>query len=108
MLLAGGRAKRILLIEDDAGIREGMGDLLALEGYRVDRAANGEEGLARARELRPDVVTLDIRMPKLGGLQTLERLMAEQHVPADLAAEVWRLLAGEQQRLAEPAEISEV
>ena len=51
--------------------------------------ADGEEGLAKARELRPDVVTLDVKMPRLGGLETLERLMAEQPVPgpADVHAD---------------------
>ena len=44
-------------------------------------AADGEEGLRKARELKPDVVTLDIKMPRLGGLETLERLMAEQPLP---------------------------
>ena len=47
----------------------------------VGIAGDGEEGLAKARELRPDVVTLDVKMPRLGGLETLERLMAEQPVP---------------------------
>jgi two-component system chemotaxis response regulator CheB len=47
----------------------------------VGFAGDGEEGLAKARELRPDVVTLDVKMPRLGGLETLERLMAEQPVP---------------------------
>ena len=46
----------------------------------VGTAADGEEGLEKARELQPDVVTLDIKMPKLGGLETLERLMAERPV----------------------------
>jgi two-component system chemotaxis response regulator CheB len=47
----------------------------------VGTAADGEEGLAKARTLRPDVVTLDVKMPRLGGLEVLERLMAEQPVP---------------------------
>lgn len=66
--------KRILLIEDDAGIREGIGDLLTLEGYRVDRAANGEEGLALLRRPdRPALVIVDLVMPVMNGVQFLER-----------------------------------
>jgi two-component system chemotaxis response regulator CheB len=74
---------RVLVVDDSAFVRKavermlGTADDIEVVGF----AADGEEGLARARELRPDVVTLDIRMPKLGGLETLERLMAEQPVP---------------------------
>ena len=47
----------------------------------VGTAGDGEEGLRKVRELAPDVVTLDVKMPRLGGLETLERLMREQPVP---------------------------
>ncbi len=74
---------RVLVVDDSAFVRKAVGRMLApaedieVVGYAKD----GEEGLAMARELRPDVVTLDVRMPRLGGLETLERLMAEQPVP---------------------------
>ena len=74
---------RVLVVDDSAFVRKAVERMLgATEDIEVvGFAADGEAGLARARELRPDVVTLDIRMPKLGGLETLERLMAEQPVP---------------------------
>jgi two-component system, chemotaxis family, protein-glutamate methylesterase/glutaminase len=74
---------RVLVVDDSAFVRKavermlGTADDIEVVGF----AADGVEGLARARELRPDVVTLDVRMPRLGGLETLERLMAEQPVP---------------------------
>jgi two-component system chemotaxis response regulator CheB len=74
---------RVLVIDDSAFVRKavermlGGADDIEVCGF----AADGEEGLRRARELRPDVVTLDIKMPRLGGLETLERLMAEQPLP---------------------------
>jgi two-component system chemotaxis response regulator CheB len=74
---------RVLVVDDSAFVRKavkrmlGAADDIEVVGF----AADGEEGLAKARELQPDVVTLDIRMPRLGGLETLERLMAERPVP---------------------------
>ncbi len=63
---------RVLVVDDSAFVRKAVGRMLgaADDIEVVGYAADGEEGLARARELRPDVVTLDIRMPKLGGLET--------------------------------------
>ena len=74
---------RVLVIDDSAFVRKAVERMLgAAEDIEVcGSAADGEEGLRKARELKPDVVTLDIKMPRLGGLETLERLMAEQPVP---------------------------
>jgi len=74
---------RVLVVDDSAFVRKAVERMLgaADDIEVVGLAADGEEGLAKARELQPDVVTLDVRMPRLGGLETLERLMAEQPVP---------------------------
>jgi two-component system chemotaxis response regulator CheB len=74
---------RVLVVDDSAFVRKAIERMLGpVEDIEVvGFAADGEEGLAKARELKPDVVTLDVRMPRLGGLETLERLMAEQPVP---------------------------
>jgi len=76
------RRSRVLIIDDSAFVRTAVTRMLgeAADLEVVGTAANGEEGLEKARELRPDVVTLDIKMPRLGGLETLERLMAERPV----------------------------
>jgi two-component system chemotaxis response regulator CheB len=77
------RKIRVLVVDDSAFVRKAVVRMLgeAEDIEVVGTAADGEEGLAKAHELRPDVVTLDIKMPKLGGLETLERLMAERPVP---------------------------
>jgi two-component system chemotaxis response regulator CheB len=77
------RKIRVLVVDDSAFVRKAVERMLgpADDIEVVGFAADGEEGLAKARELVPDVVTLDVKMPRLGGLETLERLMAEQPVP---------------------------
>ncbi len=74
---------RVLVVDDSAFVRRAVERMLhtADDIEVVGTAGDGEEGLRKARELRPDVVTLDIKMPRLGGLETLERLMAEQPLP---------------------------
>jgi DNA-binding NtrC family response regulator len=65
----------ILVVDDEEVIRDVLGSLLAEEGYSVDLAATGEEGLDRF-QLRPyDVVLLDVSMPGIGGLRTLEEIL---------------------------------
>jgi DNA-binding response OmpR family regulator len=74
--------KRILLVEDDESISLGLRMNLEAEGYDVDVAEDGERGLSRAREWDPDLVILDVMLPKLNGLEVLRRLRAEsRHVP---------------------------
>jgi DNA-binding response OmpR family regulator len=58
---------RILIIEDEAPMRTALADLLTAEGYRVLTAADGESGLQRALDEKPDLILLDIMMPKLDG-----------------------------------------
>ncbi|HTY89457.1 MAG TPA: response regulator transcription factor [Candidatus Acidoferrum sp.] len=58
---------RILIIEDEAPMRTALADLLAAEGYRVLTAVDGESGLQRALDEKPDLILLDIMLPKLDG-----------------------------------------
>jgi C4-dicarboxylate-specific signal transduction histidine kinase len=60
---------RILLIEDDADLSEALGDVLEESGHDVIRAIDGEDGLRKMRESRPDVVVLDLMMPHVDGWQ---------------------------------------
>ena len=59
--------ERILVIEDEAAMRTALADLLTSEGYRALTAADGERGLERALDEKPDLILLDIMMPKLAG-----------------------------------------
>ncbi len=68
---------RILLVEDDPGIRQGIADFLAFEGYGVDVAANGDEALAYLRGARPGLLVLDLVMPVMNGPQLLVRIREE-------------------------------
>ena len=66
--------KRILIIDDDEGITHFLKVGLSYEGYAVDTATTGEEGLRVARERMPDLVVLDWMLPELSGLEVLRRL----------------------------------
>jgi GAF domain-containing protein/CheY-like chemotaxis protein len=70
----------VLVIDDEAAIRDLMQRYLAKEGFRVVVAAGGEEGLRLARELRPDAITLDVMMPGLDGWAVLTALKADPAV----------------------------
>jgi PAS domain S-box-containing protein len=67
----------VLVIEDDPAARDLLIRFLAKEGYRVETAAGGEEGLRLARELHPDVITLDVMMPGMDGWAVLTELKAD-------------------------------
>jgi len=69
---------RILVIDDDAGIREQMKMTLGYDGYDVSVAATGEEGLSHVEREAPDLVLLDIKMPGMDGNEVLTRLLSMQ------------------------------
>jgi DNA-binding NtrC family response regulator len=66
--------RRILLVEDDRELREALGDALEQKGHTVVAACDGDDGLRKMRACRPDVVVLDLMMPKLDGLEVLKRI----------------------------------
>jgi two-component system response regulator AtoC len=63
----------VLIIDDEPGLRQTVSLILAEEGYQVFTASDGEEGLGKALELQPDIILCDVRMPRLGGLDFLDR-----------------------------------
>jgi two-component system response regulator AtoC len=67
----------VLIIDDEPGLRQTVSLILSGEGYEVHVAADGEEGLVRAQELRPGIILCDVRMPRLAGLEFLARYRAE-------------------------------
>jgi len=67
---------RVLFVEDDPTVAQMYRLKLELDGYQVIMAKDGEEGLRLAREVDPDIVFLDIRLPKVDGFSVLEGLRA--------------------------------
>src|SRR5687768_7524162 len=65
---------RVLVIDDDPGVRDYMEALVSRQGYRVFVAADAEQALSRLDETRPDIVTLDVVLPGIDGLETLRTL----------------------------------
>ncbi len=66
--------KSILLVDDDLTLREMYSERLKAEGFVVDTAKDGEEALQKATDSHPNIVLLDIMMPKINGLDVLKRL----------------------------------
>ena len=64
----------VLVIEDEAPLRANLVRILSAEGFQVATAADGDEGVARAREARPDLVICDILMPRMDGFGVLAAL----------------------------------
>jgi len=66
--------KRILIVEDNVALLKGLRDNLEFEGYEVLAATDGESALAAAREMKPDLIILDLILPKLGGFDVCRTL----------------------------------
>jgi DNA-binding NtrC family response regulator len=63
----------ILIIDDERAIRKTLGEILSYEGYKIEEASDGEEGLRKFKEKTFDVVLCDIKMPKLDGIEFLDK-----------------------------------
>jgi CheY-like chemotaxis protein len=86
---------KILIVEDDPLMSRMYQKIFTFENYEVVMAGDGQEGLDKAREAKPTLILLDVMMPKLNGLQVLEKLKED---PATKATPVIMLtnLAGQQ------------
>src|ERR1700704_1977680 len=73
-------APTVLIIEDDTWVREITRDLLVEEGFVVASASEGQTGLELAKRLRPDVILLDLVMPRGSGVEFLGRLRNDPHL----------------------------
>lgn len=72
---------RLLVIDDEANLRHTVSYALRQEGYEVLTAADGEEGLEAFRQSRPDLVILDLMLPRTDGLEVCRRIRKESDVP---------------------------
>jgi DNA-binding response OmpR family regulator len=68
------KTRTILVVDDDESIRFLYREELEEEGYRLITAADGEEALRKVRRDKPDLITLDIRMPGMDGIEVLHRI----------------------------------
>jgi two-component system alkaline phosphatase synthesis response regulator PhoP len=68
---------KVVIVEDDAAMAAALKDGFTYEGYEIELARDGEAGLKLAREASPDVVILDVMLPKMSGLDVCKRLRAE-------------------------------
>ncbi|RNL64945.1 response regulator [Nocardioides marmoriginsengisoli] len=74
--------RRVVIAEDESLIRLDLAEMLAEEGYDVVAAVeDGEQAIARTEELRPDLVILDVKMPRLDGIAAAERIASQRIAP---------------------------
>ena len=72
--------KKIIIVEDEEILRNLLEKKLTAEGYNVEVAENGEVGLEKIRGNRPDLILLDIIMPKMGGFEMLEEMQKDESI----------------------------
>ncbi len=70
--------KKIIIVEDEEILSSLLEKKLTAEGYQVETAKDGEEGLSKIRANRPDLILLDIIMPRMGGFEMLEEMQKEE------------------------------
>src|SRR5579863_2433742 len=71
----------ILIVDDEAGIRDSLSSILTEEGYAVESVGSGEECLSRLAKQHFDLVLLDVWLPKMDGIETLEHMRRDGHFP---------------------------
>jgi CheY-like chemotaxis protein len=74
------RLRKILVIDDEPDVVSYLSAFLEDEGFQVHSASNGPDGLALAREEAPDLITLDITMPGMSGIEVLTSLRRDDHL----------------------------
>jgi two-component system, OmpR family, KDP operon response regulator KdpE len=74
-------ATRVLVVDDDADVRNALRRGLELLGYVIETAGDGVEGVSKTETWRPDVVLLDLAMPRMGGLRALEVIRTWSQLP---------------------------
>ena len=70
----------ILLVDDDENFREILKAKLEAQGFVIKEAVDGQDGLEKAKALKPDLIVLDIRMPKMSGVQALLKIKEDPEI----------------------------
>ena len=94
-------AERILIVDDESDVRECVSLLLREAGFEVDGAADGLEGLGKIDALRPDLVLLDLMMPRMDGWEVLRALRGRAGAPVVVMLSA---IAGRERALREGAQ----
>ena len=112
------RGAKVLIVDDQAEVVEVMGAILTHQGFAVESASDGVEGLVRAMEISPDIILLDISMPNMDGFETCRRLKngsGTQGIPvvmftsqADRESRITALQAGANDFLGKPVDGTEL
>jgi DNA-binding NtrC family response regulator len=71
--------EKLLIVEDEENERSGLAELVSSWGYRVETACDGVEGVEKATEWAPSIVITDLKMPRMGGIELLEKLAQQAH-----------------------------
>src|SRR5205814_10270546 len=95
--------EKILIVEDEENERTGLAELVSAWGYHAETARDGAEGLDKVTSSAPSIVVTDLKMPRMGGLELLERLATDSQTmagigvtaqaPIDSAAQAMRMAA---------------
>ena len=72
--------KKILIIEDEEIMIDLLQKKLTVEGYEISVARDGKEGLEKMKEVKPDLILLDIIMPKMGGFEVMEEMQKDREL----------------------------
>jgi two-component system KDP operon response regulator KdpE len=106
---------RVLVVDDEAEVRNAVRRGLELMGYSIETAADGAEGVSKVETWRPDVVLLDLAMPRMGGLRALQAIRAWSTLPiivlsvmGEEADKVRALEAGADDYLTKPFGVQEL
>lgn len=110
--------KKILIVDDSPTERHVMGEILTKNGYQVVMAESGEEALAKTKEVKPDLILMDVVMPGLSGFQATRALAKDdetKHIPVIICTtkgqetdRIWGLRQGAKDYIVKPLEQAEL
>lgn len=110
--------RKILIVDDSPTERHFFTQVLAKNGYQVITAESGEEGIAKAKEERPDLIVMDVVMPGINGFQatrTISRDDATKHIPIIMCTsksqetdKIWGMRQGAKEYLVKPIDQTEL